>query len=74
MVERQSEQMQRSDTIGAVQPRRTDSMPQASLPQRPNYLPEEGEVGRSDFWHLAKAFLVMMLAIAAIGWVLTAIR
>lgn len=60
--------------LGLGAPRRSEAAPPTNLPQRPNYLPEEGEVGRSDFWHLAKSVALLLLGIAAIGLLLGALR
>jgi hypothetical protein len=67
---------QRPELAGAVAAESPRASPFAhgSLPQRPNYLPEEGEVGRSDFIHLLKAVLLMLVATGALGWLLTSVR
>lgn len=50
---------------------RSDPFRHGDLPQRPNYLPEEGEVGNSDLWAIVKGVVVMLLFIGAIGWLLS---
>lgn len=51
--------------------RRRDPFSHGDLPQRPNYLPEEGDVGWSDLWAIVRGVIVTLLVIAALGWLLT---
>lgn len=60
--------------VTAAPARRVDPFAHSNLPQRPNYNPEEGEVGRSDFVHLGMSIVIAVVAIVAIGWVLSLLR
>jgi len=53
----------------ATSPR--DPFRHGDLPQRPNYLPEEGEVGRSDLWAIFKGVAIALAFIAIIAWLLS---
>ncbi|NKC32450.1 hypothetical protein [Falsiroseomonas selenitidurans] len=48
-----------------------DPFARAALPQRPTYLPEEGDGGRSEVWATLKGLALATLAILLLGWLLT---
>jgi hypothetical protein len=50
---------------------RRDPFRHGDLPQRPNYLPEEGDVGRSDMWAIVKGVIALLAFIAGAAWLLT---
>lgn len=53
-----------------VQARR-DPFRHGDLPQRPNYLPEEGDVGRSDIWAIVRGVIALLAFLAAAAWLIT---
>lgn len=77
MSDQKSDQQANGGTdplIGLGQAARRDPFAHDSLPMRPTFLPEEGEGGRSELWHTLKALAIAVVAIGAIGWLLTALR
>jgi len=66
--------MDRTETregLGAEPRPFRDPFRHGDLPQRPNYLPEEGESGRSDFWAIIKGVVIAISFIALVAWLLT---
>lgn len=49
---------------------RRDPFRHGDLPQRPNYLPEEGDVGKSDLWAILKGLIVLIVFIGLLGLLL----
>ena len=61
-----------ADDAGVGSPRRDPFSYGTSLPQRPNYLPEEEEANgkRSELWNMLKAVIVATVVIIALGFLL----
>jgi hypothetical protein len=62
-----------ADDAGVGSPRRDPFSYGTSLPQRPNYLPEEEDEAngkRSELWNMLKAVVVATVVIIALGFLL----